>query len=133
MTDREAIEAFWAAMGASRFDQLPPLIADGFVCDWPHTGERIVGPDDFVEVQRRFPGTGSIAIERLVDDGAGQVVTQCRVAWDGTVVFAVSFFTLVDGRITHLLEWWPEPYEPPAWRAHLVARVPPGFVLPGSS
>jgi len=66
-----------------------------------------------------------------VDDGAGQIATQCRVAWDGTVVYAVSFFTIVDGRINHLLEWWPEPYEPPAWRAHLLERVATTFMLPG--
>ena len=131
MTDREVVEAFWAAMGESRFDDLPEMIGDGFVCEWPHTGERIVGRDNFVEIQRNYPGTGSIAVERLVDDGSGQVVTQCRVAWNGVVVFAVSFFTLEDGKITHLLEWWPEPYEPPAWRARLVERVPTRFVLPG--
>jgi len=73
----------------------------------------------------------AIAIERLVDDGAGQVVTQCRVAWDGTVDFAVSFSTLVDGRIANLLEWWPETYEPPAWRSLLVERAPSRFALPG--
>lgn len=130
MTDREVVEAFWAAMGASRFDELPPLLADGFVCEWPHSGERIVGRENFVEIQRTYPGTGSIDIERLVDDGAGQVATQCRVSWDGTVVYAVSFFTLAAGRIAHLLEWWAEPYEPCTWRAHLVERVPSPFVLP---
>ena len=130
MTNREVVEAFWAAMGASRFNDLPPLLGDGFICEWPHTGERIVGRDNFVEIQRIYPGTGSITIERLVEDRAGQVVTQSRVVWDGTVVFAVSFFMLVDGRIAHLLEWWPEPYEPPAWRAHLAERAPSRFVLP---
>jgi hypothetical protein len=130
MSDREIVEAFWAAMGSSRFDDLPPLLRDGFICEWPHTGERIVGRDNFVEIQRRYPGTGSIEVERLVDDGAGQLATQCRVAWDGTVVFAVSFFTLEGGRIVHLLEWWPEPYEPPAWRSDLVERMPSWFSLP---
>lgn len=130
MTDGELVEAFWAAMGKSRFDDLMPYLADGFVCEWPHTGERIVGRENFVEVQRIYPGTGSIAVERLVDDGAGQVATQCRVEWDGAVVFAVSFFTLTGGQIAHLLEWWPEPYEPSAWRAHLVERVPSRFSSP---
>ena len=130
MTDREVVETFWAAMGSSRFDEVIPLIGEGFVCEWPHSRERIVGRENFVEIQRIYPGTGSITVERLVEDGAGQVATQCRVEWDGTVAFAVSFFTLSDGKITHLLEWWPEPYEPPAWRAHLVERVPSRFVLP---
>lgn len=130
-TDRAVVEAFWAAMGESRFDDVLPLIGDGFVCDWPHTAERIVGRENFVEIQRIYPGTGTITVERLVDDGRGQVVTQCRVAWYEVVIFAVSIFTLEAGRIMHLLEWWPEPYEPPAWRAHLVERVASRFVPPG--
>lgn len=131
MTDREIVEAFWKAAGESRFEDIPPLLGDEFVCEWPHTGEWINGRENFVRIQRLYPGTGSIAVERLIDDGRGHIATQSRVAWDGTVVFAVSFFMLEAGRIVNLLEWWPEPYEPPPWRAHLVERVASPFVLPG--
>jgi len=33
---------------------------------------------------------------------------------------AISFFTVAVGKITRLVEYWPEPYAAPANRAHLV-------------
>ena len=36
---------------------------------------------------------------------------------------ALSFFTVVDGKVTHLLEFWPETYAAPANRAHLVEAI----------
>jgi hypothetical protein len=37
----------------------------------------------------------------------------------------LSFFTVEDGLITRLVEFWPEPYAAPANRAHLVEPIDP--------
>jgi len=36
---------------------------------------------------------------------------------------ALSFFTMRQGKISRLLEFWPEPYAAPANRAHLVEPI----------
>lgn len=112
----EAVRRFWALMGASRFAEIAPLLADDLVCDWPLTRERIRGAANFVALNAAYPGTGRIVVERLVA-AADEVVTQCRVVWGGADDAAITFFTLRDGRIARMVEWWPEPYAPPAWRA----------------
>jgi hypothetical protein len=33
---------------------------------------------------------------------------------------AISFFEVADGRVKRLVEYWPEPYDAPPDRAHLV-------------
>lgn len=33
---------------------------------------------------------------------------------------AISFFTVTNGKITRIVEYWPEPYPAPANRAHLI-------------
>jgi hypothetical protein len=33
---------------------------------------------------------------------------------------AVSFFEVADGLVRRIVEYWPEPYDAPANRAHLV-------------
>jgi len=33
---------------------------------------------------------------------------------------AISFFSVANGKVTRLVEFWPEPYAAPADRAHLV-------------
>jgi ketosteroid isomerase-like protein len=39
------------------------------------------------------------------------------------VARAISFFTIEDGKISRLVEFWPEPYIAPDNRAHLVERI----------
>jgi hypothetical protein len=39
---------------------------------------------------------------------------------------AVSFFELCDGRIAREADYWPEPYDAPAWRAAWVERSEEG-------
>ncbi len=46
------------------------------------------------------------------------MVTIARVFDDTTVVPAISFFTIRDDLVRKLVEYWPEPYEAPAWRSH---------------
>jgi hypothetical protein len=42
---------------------------------------------------------------------------------EGESQSGLSFFDLGgDGRITRITDFWPEPYEPPANRAHLAER-----------
>jgi len=36
---------------------------------------------------------------------------------------AISFFTIAGGKVRRLVEFWPEPSEAPAHRAHLVERM----------
>jgi len=51
------------------------------------------------------------------------VITLVHVTDGTTSAEAVSFFDVEDGRITRLVEYWPEPYPAPAHRSHLVQRL----------
>jgi hypothetical protein len=49
------------------------------------------------------------------------------VAWfewhlDDSIDDGMAFFTFADGLITQVTDFWPEPYEPPPGREHLVER-----------
>lgn len=71
-----------------------------------------------------YPSRGPwrFEIRRLVA-AEGSVVTLVHVT-DGTQsADAVSFFEVEDGRITRLVEYWPEPYQAPAHRVHLVETL----------
>ena len=45
---------------------------------------------------------------------------------DGRTDDAMAFFEFADGVITRVTDFWPEPYEPPPGREHLVERWLPG-------
>ena len=45
------------------------------------------------------------------------MVTVTRVFDSETAVTAISFFTIRDGLIQKIVEYWPEPYEAPVGRS----------------
>lgn len=112
-------------MALNDFGLVAAVLAPEFVLDWPQTRERVRGVARFIQLNREYPAHGPwrFAVRRLVANGS-EVVTDTLVS-DGVVhARAVSFFTVVDGRITRLVEYWPDPYTPPANRAHLVEQGP---------
>lgn len=120
---RNAVREFWRLMGTNEFDSVTTVLASDFVLEWPQSRERIRGGERFARMNREYPTAGRwrFDVHRLVADG-DTVVTHVTVS-DGTAeATAVSFFTVVDGCITHVLEFWPDAYEPPVGRAHLTER-----------
>ncbi|HMQ29717.1 MAG TPA: hypothetical protein PKD53_03270 [Chloroflexaceae bacterium] len=66
--------------------------------------------------------SGAKLAERLVVEGE-RAVTDIIVS-DGVVTArAITFTTVRDGRIASHVEYWPDPFEAPAWRAAWVEYV----------
>lgn len=115
------VREFWRLMATNDFHSVRSVLAAEFVMAWPQSRERILGPERFCRMNSEYPTSGrwQFRINRLVADGAS-VVTQVSVT-DGTqAAEPISFFTVRDGRITELVEYWPEPFAPAQTRRHLV-------------
>jgi hypothetical protein len=37
-------------------------------------------------------------------------------------VTAIAFFAVLDGAVSEVTDWWPEPFDPPPGREHLAER-----------
>lgn len=115
------VRSFWRLMASNDFDAVAAVLDERFVLEWPQSGERIRGAENFARMNREYPAHGPWRFElhRLVA-ASDEVVTDVSVT-DGTQqARALSFFTVERGRIVRLVEFWPEPYPAPAHRAHLV-------------
>ena len=124
MLDTHAeIEAYWAAVDARDWDAFGRLLADDVVYEIPQSRERVRGRDAYVRFNvEGFPGAWHIAVERIVGEGRYGASWIEFVDADGRQT-GLCFFELDDtGRIVRIHDLWPEPYEPPAGRAHLVER-----------
>jgi ketosteroid isomerase-like protein len=100
------------------------VLADDFTLEWPQSNERIRGRDHFAAMNAEYPAHGpwTFTLHRLIGDET-EVVTDVTVT-DGVVrARAISFFTVAEGKITRLVEFWPEPYPAPANRAHLTEPI----------
>ena len=117
------VAEFWRRMASNDFESVGELLADDFVLDWPQSGERFRGADRFVRMNREYPAHGPWAfrVHRVVDGGPREAVSDVAVTDGVQQARVVSFFDCdpVAARVRRIVEFWPEPYPAPAWRAHL--------------
>jgi ketosteroid isomerase-like protein len=114
------VRDFWRRMASNDFATVSPLLAAGFVLEWPQSNERIRGAERFVRMNQEYPAHGPwrFTLHRLIGD-EHEVVSDVSVTDGVQQARAISFFTIEDGAIARLVEFWPDPYPAPAHRAHL--------------
>jgi hypothetical protein len=100
----------WAGVGA--------CVAPDVVIDWPHTGERIVGRDNYVAVNREYPEGWHIRIERVLADHTGAVAV-VRVDHPPHSFICVGVYEVAGQLIARGTEYWvtERGEKPPVWRA----------------
>ena len=126
---RSVIETFWAAAEARDWDAFAATLAEDVVYEMPQTRERIRGRAAYVRFNREYPGDWHLDVLRVIADGPHAAtwvafrVSGDRFGPEVEEMIGITFFGLDDtGLITSIIDAWPEPYEAPADRAHLVER-----------
>jgi ketosteroid isomerase-like protein len=118
------VTEFWRLMAGNDFRAVAAVLADDFVLEWPQSNERIRGAEAFARMNAAYPAHGPwrFEVQRLFGDAA-QAVSAVRVGDGVQQALALSFFEVAGGRIRRLVEYWPEPYAPPPWRAGLAEPI----------
>ena len=119
---RRTVERLWRAMDERDWQIVGALLHDAFVCEWPQSRERIRGRDNFVAVNRNYPGDWSITVDEVIASG-DRAASHVTVHIDGRDEIAVSFYEFRDDLIFRQLEYWPDSYPALAWRAPWVEIV----------
>jgi ketosteroid isomerase-like protein len=121
MTTTEVVKRFWALMQSNDFHSVGEVLSDDFVLEWPQSGERIRGRENFGRMNAEYPAHGvwKFTINRILVDG-DEAVSDVLVTDGVQQARAISFFHVVDGKIQKLLEFWPDPFPAPNHRQHLV-------------
>lgn len=118
---RDIVEQFVISLDARDWDTWAALLAPDVVYEIPQTHERIRGRDRYLQFNQEFPGDWQLRSKLVIaDDTHGVAWFEWRLA--GSTDDAMAFFEFVDGLITRITDFWPEPYEPPPGREHLVER-----------
>jgi limonene-1,2-epoxide hydrolase len=129
VSSRARVESFWAAMQENDWHRAAGHFTEDCEIDWPCSGERIVGRENFAAIQSRYPtntGRWSFGVHRIVAE-EDIVVSEVTVT-DGEQAARVVAFSILDGsQIAHQIEYWPMAYDPQPGREGLtqpIARVP---------
>ena len=119
--NKEIVAAFATRMEQRDWAAFAALLDPDVVYEIPQTRERIRGRDNYVRFNAEFPGDWHIEPRVIVaDDEHGSLLFEWTLA--GESALAIAFFEFGGGGITKITDFWPDPYELPASRAHLVER-----------
>jgi hypothetical protein len=141
-TNREIVERYFKAY-PSDWETMARLRHADFVEDWPQSGERIVGHENYRAIHENYPtGTPGSAIDRVVGTedrlvmtplftplrivGMGDTFTvEARAHYaDGATNLIVTIVELKHGKVHRQRTYFAEPFEPPDWRDRWVTRIP---------
>jgi hypothetical protein len=110
-------------MATNDFTAASRCLTDDFRLHWPQSGEMVEGRADFAALNAAYPAAGpwTFDLRRIVGEG-DQIVTEVGVS-DGVMrATALTFHTVRGDLIALQREFWPDPFEAPAWRAAWVRR-----------
>jgi hypothetical protein len=82
----------------------------------------VEGRERYVRFNREYPGEWHLRPVRLVaEDDHAALWISFEVA--GERMDGIGFFTVTAGLVSRISDFWPQPYDPPAGREHLVTRA----------
>jgi hypothetical protein len=121
---REALAAHWKASASGNLDKEHAIYADDAICDYPQSGERILGRQNLQSLRGHHPGKPSgFDVKRI--SGAGDLwVTEYVINYEGRSFFTVSVMEFRAGKVIHETQYFAEPFPAPAWRRELVSAMP---------
>jgi SnoaL-like domain len=124
-TAGDVVAAYWAAAERRDWTAFGNLLTDDVVYQGPQASERVRGRERYLRFNTEgFPGEWHLEVIRIVGDDA-HAASWIRMTYpNGTQQPGLCFFDLDDeGRIERITDFWPDPYELPEQRAHLVERT----------
>ncbi len=121
MDPKEVVLSFWEAMRSNDFYAASEFLSEDFKGFWPQSSEFICGRDNFAAINTHYPASGrwEFFLHSILCEGL-RVVTDVSVT-DGNINGRViTFHTVVNGLICKQVEFWPDDFEAPEWRAQWV-------------
>ena len=117
-------EALWRALSAGDWETAGSLLDDDYVQEWPQSGERIVGRENALEIDRNFPGgLPTMTFRRVIgDDRLAVIESELRYA-DGSLYHGVAIIEVRDGKVVRETDYFGEPFRAPEWRSAWVERM----------
>ncbi|MEM5327769.1 nuclear transport factor 2 family protein [Paraburkholderia sp. JHI2823] len=120
---REALNAHWQASAAGNLDAEHDIYADDAICDYPQSGERILGRRNLQALRGHHPGKPSgFEVRRMHGEG-NLWVTEYTIAYQGRSSFTVSIMEFRDGKVVHETQYFSDSFEAPAWRSQWVQKI----------
>lgn len=124
MNSKAVVLSFWEAMRSNDFYKASEWLSEDFEGVWPQSAELILGRKNFAEINSFYPAQGrwEFQTNSVICEGH-QVVTDISITDGVQKARAITFHTVENGLIRKQVEFWPDDYEAPKWRANWVKNI----------
>lgn len=129
----ELVRQLWNHFERKEWELARSLLSDEFTAYWPQSRERFNSPDDFIDMNKNYPGSHKIEVLNLHhehDDCEHSDTIISEVFIKSTTcegkrfsLHAISIFEIEDDKIKRATEYWADSYEAPEWRKQWVEIV----------
>jgi hypothetical protein len=117
-------EQMWRLTGAGDWEGAAAFMHDDYVQEWPQSGERVVGKENSLAINRNFPGgLPEMTFRRIVAEGNLAVMEVSLEYSDGSVYQGVSVMEFRDGKVVRETDYFAQPFPAPQWRAQWCERM----------
>src|ERR1700755_1640852 len=103
---REALDTHWHASAGGDLNTEHDIYDDNAICDYPQSGERIVGRNNLQALRSHHPGKPSgFKVKRILgkDD---LLITEYTILYQGRPAFTVSIMEFHDGKVVHETQYF---------------------------
>lgn len=116
----EALREHWAASAVGDAAAEHDIYAQDAVCDYPQSGERILGRRNLQALRGHHPDKpAGFNVKRIL--GGGDLwITEYTIIYQGRPAYTVSIMEFREGKVVHETQYFADPFEAPAWRSQWV-------------
>jgi ketosteroid isomerase-like protein len=121
--NRQTVERFYGLIGNQDWDSIREFLHEGFIQEWPQSGERIRGADNALGLNQNYPGLPKIDVRRVLASG-DLVTAEVTLNYpDAGTYQGVSIFEFRDGRIAKETDYFAQSFQAPEWRSKWVEKM----------
>ncbi|WP_213781392.1 nuclear transport factor 2 family protein [Caballeronia sp. dw_276] len=119
---RAALNLHWQASAAGDLDAEHDIYDDDVICDYPQSGERILGRINLQALRSHHPGKPAGFDVRRIQGEGHLWITEYSIDYNGRLAYTVSIMEFLNGKVVHETQYFSDPFEAPGWRSQWVQR-----------
>jgi hypothetical protein len=120
---RAVLDAHWQASASGDVNAEHDIYADDAICDYPQSGERILGRKNLQALRSHHPGKPSgFKIKRIL--GKDNLwITEYTITYKEQLAYTVSIMEFRGAKVVHETQYFADPFEAPPWRKQWVQQT----------
>lgn len=119
----EALNAHWQASAEGDLEAEHTIYDDNAICDYPQSGERIVGRINLQALRSHHPDKPSGFDVRRIQGQGNLWITEYSITYQGRASYVVSMMAFSNGKVVRETQYFCDPFEAPSWRSQWVSRI----------